>query len=59
MYKCNHCKKEFEETKVITTTYEYYYGVSHLFEDSHIMSYEVCPYCHSEDFDEIEGTYDN
>ena len=56
IYKCLDCLKTFneDEIKTINTTYEEYYGVNGDFPYNTPMSYEVCPYCHSESYDEIE-----
>ena len=55
-YRCLDCCKIFNEyeLKTINTTYEEYYGVNGDFPYSTPMSYDVCPYCHSESYDEIE-----
>ena len=55
-YRCLDCFKTFdeEELKTINTTYEEYYGVNGDFPYNTPMSYDVCPYCHSESYDEIE-----
>lgn len=53
MYKCNNCGKIFEEPEIIKTTYEHYYGVSNLLESRTDLSYEACPYCTDESFDEV------
>jgi len=58
MYRCNKCGKEFEdpERREYIGTYEEYYGVSSLFGDSNPchFEWEVCPWCESESFDEID-----
>lgn len=48
MYKCEECERVFDEPEIEHTTYEYYYGVSDLFPDSHSMEIHKCPYCHEE-----------
>lgn len=53
MFYCDNCKNEFEEPKKEKTTYEAYYGVDDKFADKHEMSLEKCPYCGSEDFEEM------
>ena len=55
-YRCLDCCKTFneEELETINTTYEEYYGVNGDFPNSTPMSYDVCPYCHSENYDEID-----
>ena len=55
-YKCLDCLKTFneDELKTINTTYEEYYGVNGDFPNSTPMSYEVCPYCQSQSFEEID-----
>ena len=56
IYKCLDCFKKFNEyeLKTINTTYEEYYGVNGDFPNSNPMSYEVCPYCQSQSFEEID-----
>ena len=54
MYKCNNCGCLFEEPCVVRTTYENYYGVGGLFPNHHYLSYECCPNCRDEDFEEVE-----
>jgi len=53
MWKCNRCKKEFEEPNVRHTTYESYYGVGGEFGSSTPMELLVCPYCGDENIKEI------
>lgn len=50
-YKCPNCKRvydDFEEIKVINTTYESYYGVSSFFPNSNSMTLNLCPRCEEE-----------
>lgn len=54
MYKCDNCSERFDEPETEYTTYESYFGVSSLFPNSTPMTLQVCPYCGSEDIDEIE-----
>ena len=58
MYYCDNCKCEFDEPKRQRTTFEDFYGVSHLFPDSHTMNLLICPNCGNEDIEEME-TCDN
>lgn len=53
--ECGHIFSE-EEAIEVSTTYEAYYGVSDLFNSSkgHI-TIELCPYCSSEDLEEIDS----
>lgn len=55
-YKCLDCLKTFneDELETINTTYEEYYGVNGDFPYNTPMEYDVCPYCHSESYDEID-----
>lgn len=55
-YRCLDCCKTFneDELETISTTYEEYYGVNGDFPNSNPMSYDACPYCHSESYDEID-----
>ena len=54
MLKCNNCYKEFYEAKETHTTYENFYGVSSLFGNSHRLIILTCPYCDSEEIEEID-----
>lgn len=45
MYYCNECGKTFGEPNTVETTYEDFYGVGHLFEDSNLLILETCPFC--------------
>ncbi len=54
MYKCNECGYIFDEPKEIKTTYESFYGVSDLFDNSNPLEYHVCPYCESQNYDYFE-----
>ncbi len=53
MYKCNNCSARFEEPSRKTITYEDYYGVSDLFQDSHRMDLLICPECKDDDIEEL------
>lgn len=55
-YKCNDCGKKFDEPKMLQTTYEHYYGVEELFGNRTQLELLVCPYCQSENYDEIKET---
>lgn len=54
MYKCKDCDKEFKEPRAVHTTYESYYGVYGDFPNTNPMTYYCCPYCHSEEIEEVE-----
>lgn len=54
MFYCRNCKNEFEEPKICQTSYEEHYGCTHLFADTHTMTIEECPYCKSDDFEEMK-----
>ena len=56
IYKCQNCGQTFQEPEEVQTTYESYYGVMDLFPNYHLMTYYCCPYCHEEDFEEMEET---
>lgn len=59
MYRCDNCRATFEEPDEEHTTYESYYGVSSLFPNSTSMTLYVCPYCGSDDIEEIpKPSYD-
>lgn len=53
MYYCNNCKDEFEEPARERTTFEDFYGVSHLFNTSHDFDLLKCPNCGSDDIEEM------
>lgn len=53
MYYCNNCKSEFDEPERSNITFEEYYGVDHLFPDSHRMDILVCPHCGEDDIEEM------
>lgn len=54
MYYCENCKSEFEEPIKEKTSFENYYGVDHLFSDSHDFTLEKCPHCGSEEIEEMK-----
>jgi len=54
MFKCQVCNEFFEEPVEELTTYEFYYGVSDLFCNSHDLRITKCPYCESEDYYEVD-----
>lgn len=58
MYYCENCKNEFDEPSKEKTCFENYYGVDHLFNESHDFILEKCPHCGSEDIEEM-STCDN
>lgn len=53
MYKCSDCGCEFDDPIEIRTSYENYFGVGGLFPNHNYMTYQACPCCHSEDFEEV------
>ena len=53
MYKCNECRKKFENPNYKRTTHEDEYGVGDLFSNKHYVVIETCPYCGSDDIDEF------
>lgn len=48
MWYCENCKNEFEEPIKKEITFEEYYGVSNLFQDSHKTEILICPFCESD-----------
>lgn len=54
MYECNDCGRSFDELISIKTSYENYYGVGSLFSNHHSLTIDVCPYCKSEDWEEVD-----
>lgn len=54
MYICNECSHEFAELETIKTTYERYYGISSEFANNTPFYMQVCPYCSSNDYEEME-----
>lgn len=57
-YVCNDCKKRFDEPDIEVTTYEDYYGVGSEFMGKNRLEVECCPYCWSEDIDEVDDEED-
>ena len=53
MFKCENCGYEFEEPKIVHTTYEDYYGVRGEFANVHKLKYLACPHCNSEMIEEV------
>lgn len=53
-YRCDNCSRKFDYPKEIVTTYENFVGVSNLFPTQTPMRLNVCPYCESEDYQEVE-----
>jgi len=58
MHYCTNCNKEFDEPRIEKTTYEDYFGVVNEFKNHHSMNLEKCPYCGSDEIEEME-TCDN
>lgn len=56
-YKCDNCRRTFDEPDEEHTTYEDYCGVRSLFPNTTPMTLYVCPYCGSEDIEEQQPTY--
>lgn len=57
-YICNECGENFDEPEVEPTTYEDYYGVGSDFIGKNYLEVEICPYCGSEDIDEVDEDED-
>lgn len=53
MYKCCKCESRFDEPDRKEISYEDYYGVSDLFQNSHRMDLLVCPFCQDDDIEEL------
>lgn len=53
-YICNECDERFDEPDTEVTTYEDYYGVGSEFDGRTRLEVSVCPYCGSEDIDEVD-----
>ena len=53
MYKCECCGKYFAEPEIKKNTYENYFGVSAMFSSSNSFNMPVCPYCESDQIDEL------
>lgn len=51
---CLNCRETFDEPNVKNTTFEEIYGCSHLFSDSTPTKVYSCPFCGSENFEELE-----
>lgn len=52
MFKCNDCKKEFNEERTITGCYEEDYGLNDGYHTTYIK--HICPYCESENYEEMK-----
>ena len=54
--KCCDCENEFdkEDLKESYTTYEEYYGVGTMFSYGNKMTLYTCPYCKSENWQEVD-----
>ena len=57
MWQCNDCKKICEEPSKKSVCLEDFYGVGSEFSDSHYQVIPLCPYCKSEEVDEVEGDF--
>lgn len=54
MYHCFNCNEDFYEPEKVHTTYERYYGVSDEFRYHTPMTIDVCPYCGSDEIEEMD-----
>ena len=54
MYHCFNCNEDFYEPGKVHTTYERYYGVSGEFRNHTPMIISVCPYCGSDEIEEVD-----
>ena len=52
-WECQDCGKRFDDPEIRHTTYESYYGVSNMFENSTDLELYICPCCGSEDIKEF------
>lgn len=55
IFQCCQCKKFFSEDDFdhVRVDLESYFGVGNLFLDHHYTELSVCPYCGSEECDEV------
>ena len=54
MYYCENCREEFDEPRIEKTTYEDFYEIGAEFPNKTEMNLEKCPYCGSDEFEEME-----
>lgn len=54
MWRCYNCGEDFSDPSTEHTTYERYYGVSGEFGNHTPISLEVCPYCGSDEIEEMD-----
>ena len=53
MWHCFNCDEDFSDPSEEHTTYERYYGVSGEFRNHTPMIISVCPYCGSDEIEEV------
>ena len=54
MYRCCNCGEIFDEPIKEKESYENYYGVASMFSNYNYFTLEACPYCGSDDIEEVE-----
>lgn len=59
MYKCYHCCEIFGEPDYEEICMEDYYGVASQFSNYNYRSVSVCPYCGSEEIEEVLDDYED
>lgn len=58
MYICNDCKNTFEEPKTKEVDLEVLNGVGGDFPNHHYGTFNICPYCGSDYFDDYDDEED-
>ena len=57
-WRCDSCGEWFDEPLERRSSIEVEYGVSSFFGDSHSCTIDCCPYCDSEDIEEMPDDYE-
>lgn len=58
MYKCFNCGEYFDEPDYRNICLESYFGVASQFDNYNYREISLCPYCGSEDIEEVYDDYE-